>query len=202
MELTWAFAWQVLDSNQGKLTSTVLQTTPNDTLAWLSRHGRGTLGAYLGQSAAAPVKSLLAEGIQWHRARLPVVRPVAIGEGPRAMVNRGDLRPRCPVWSPASGVSVLSVASGCQRPGPSVLAWYHPHVPRVRGRASTGHSQLLLPAGFDDLGPGSPPEVAAGPRSSMGLSSCLGPAPARAAAAISPDRTRCPPGRRTWSATR
>jgi len=24
--LTWAFAWQVLDSNQGRLTSTVLQT--------------------------------------------------------------------------------------------------------------------------------------------------------------------------------
>jgi hypothetical protein len=60
----------------------VLQTTPNDALAWLSRHGHGNLGAYLGRQAAALVKSLLAEVIQRDRARLPDVRPVATGGCP------------------------------------------------------------------------------------------------------------------------
>ena len=60
-------------------------------------------GVYLGRLAAAPTKSLLTAPIQRHRARRPDVRSVAIGGGLRATVNCGDLAPRCPVLSLASG---------------------------------------------------------------------------------------------------
>jgi hypothetical protein len=49
-------------------------------------------GVYLGRLAAALTKSLLTEALQRHRAGRPDVRSVAIGEGPRATMNRGDLR--------------------------------------------------------------------------------------------------------------
>jgi hypothetical protein len=55
--------------------------------------GCDDFGVYLGRLAAALTKSLLAEAIQRHRARRPDVRSVAIGEGPRATVSRGDLSP-------------------------------------------------------------------------------------------------------------
>jgi len=55
----------------------VLHPTPKDALAWLSRHGCGNLGAYLGRRAAVRVKSLLAAG---QAAASREVRPVATGE--------------------------------------------------------------------------------------------------------------------------
>lgn len=61
--------------------------------------GRGNFGADLGQLTATLTKGLLTEAIQRHRAGLQDARSVAIGEGPRATVNRGDLRPEVSGWS-------------------------------------------------------------------------------------------------------
>jgi hypothetical protein len=55
--------------------------------------GCGDFGVCLGRLGAALTKSLFTVAIQRRRSKLPDVRWVAIGEGLRATVNRGDLRP-------------------------------------------------------------------------------------------------------------
>jgi hypothetical protein len=69
-----------------------------------------------GGCAVALAKSLLAEVIARHRARLPDVGSVTINDGLRATMNRGD-SPKGVVWPLASG-GVLSVPLGCQRRSP------------------------------------------------------------------------------------
>jgi hypothetical protein len=45
--LTWAFTWQVLDSNQGRHTSTVLQTVAGTALTWANIRVIRHSGMYL-----------------------------------------------------------------------------------------------------------------------------------------------------------
>jgi hypothetical protein len=83
---------QVLSGSQFLylLESRRLRQIPGHALSWLFTHGPCNFGAYLGSWVSVPTESLLTEVAPAHRAKLPGVRSVAIGECPRATVDSHD----------------------------------------------------------------------------------------------------------------